>query len=198
MPGGELCGGMYERDLLVDVEADLGGVHGGSFVSPEPEPVGGERRLDFDALIGGEDLQCGTYAADLRCEHEGGDVTPRSQHQSSLAQHTPPRGGYSPEHVPAGGSSGGEQPDCGTYEADLRCQHEGGDVTSRLQYQLSSAQHELPRGGDEFVGSPTVSASAEAQGRDTRDEEPAAGLGGLYTWEWLDDAEVFVLGGDVQ
>ena len=26
----------------------------------------------------------------------------------------------------------------------------------------------------------------------------ADGLGGLYTWEWLDDAEAFVLGGDVQ
>ena len=50
----------------------------------------------------------------------------------------------------------------------------------------------------EFVGSPSVSASAEAQGCDTSDEEPADGLGGLYTWDWLDDAEAFVLGGDVQ
>ena len=60
------------------------------------------------------------------------------------------------------------------------------------------AQHEPPRGGDEFVGSPSVSASAEAQGSDTSDAEPADGLGGLYTWDWLDDAEAFVLGGDVQ
>ena len=43
-----------------------------------------------------------------------------------------------------------------------------------------------------------VSASAEAQGCDTSDEEPADGLGGLYTWDWLDDAEAFGLGGDVQ
>ena len=55
-----------------------------------------------------------------------------------------------------------------------------------------------PRGGYEFVCSPSVSASAEAQGSDTSDEEPADGLGGLYTWDWLDDAEAFVLGGDVQ
>ena len=135
---------MYERDLLVDVEADVGGVHGGAVVSPEAEPVGIERRLDLDALIGGEDLQCGMYAADLRCEHEGGDVTPRSQYEPSLAQ------------------------------------------------------HESPRGGDEFVGSPSVSARVEAQGCDTSDEEPPDGLGGQYTWGWLDDAEAFVVGGDLQ
>ena len=71
-------------------------------------------------------------------------------------------------------------------------------MTPRSQYQPSLAQHEPPRGGDEFDGSPSVSASAEAQGCDTSDEEPADGLGGLYTWDWLDDAEAFVLGGDVQ
>ena len=65
-------------------------------------------------------------------------------------------------------------------------------------FWVPSAQHEPPRGGDEFVESPSVSASAEAQGCDTSDEEPADGLGGLYTWDWLDDAEAFVLGGDVQ
>ena len=53
VPGGGACGGMYERDLLVDVEADVEAVHDGSVVSPEPEPVVGGRRLDLDALIGG-------------------------------------------------------------------------------------------------------------------------------------------------
>mgnify|MGYP006258057099 CR=1 FL=1 len=48
------------------------------------------------------------------------------------------------------------------------------------------------------LGGLSVSESAEAQGCDTSDEEPADGLGGLYTWDWLDDAEAFVLGGDVQ
>ena len=71
-------------------------------------------------------------------------------------------------------------------------------MTPRSQYQPSPAQHELPRGGDEFVGAPSVSASAEAHGCGTSDEEPADGLGGLYTGDWLDDAEAFVLGGDVQ
>ena len=123
-----------------------------------------------------------------------------------LAQHEPPRGGYSPEPVASGaercldfhGPSGGELPHWGTYAVDLQCQDEGGDVTPRSQYQPSLAQHESPRGGDEFVGSPSVSASVEAQGCDTSDEEPADGLGGQYTWGWLDDAEAFVVGGDVQ
>ena len=206
VPGGGACGGMYERDLLVDVEADVGGGHGIAVVSPEPEPGGIERRLDVDALIGGEDLQCGMYAADRRCEHEGGDVTPRSQYHPSLAQHEPPRGGYSPEPVASGaercldfhGPSGGEPPHWGTYAVDLQCEDEGGDVTPRSQYQPSLAQHESPRGVDEFVVSPSVSARVEAQGCDTSDEEPPDGLGGQYTWDWLDDAEAFVVGGDLQ
>ena len=173
---------------------------------PEPEPGGIERRLDLDALMGGEDLQCGMYAADLRCEHEGGDVTPRSQYHPSLAQHEPPRGGYSPEPVASGaercldfhGPSGGELPHWGTYAVDLQCEDEGGDVTPRSQYQPSLAQHESPRGVDEFVVSPSVSARVEAQGCDTSDEEPPDGLGGQYTWDWLDDAEAFVVGGDLQ
>ena len=141
---GEVCGGVYDRDLLVDVEADLGGVPGGSFVSPLPEPVGVERRLDLDDLSGGEELHCGTYGVDLQCEDEGGDVTPRSQCQPLLAEHEPPRGGY------------------------------------------------------EFDCLPSVPASAGVQGSDSSDQEPADGLGGLYTWEWLDDAEVFLLGGELQ
>ena len=96
------------------------------------------------------------------------------------------------------GPSGGEVPHCGTYAADLHCEDEGGDVTPRSQCQPRLAEHEPPRGGYEFDCLPSVPASAEAQGSDTSDEEPADGLGGLYTWDWLDDAEAFVLGGDVQ
>ena len=87
---------------------------------------------------------------------------------------------------------------CHPVAVDLQCEDEGGDATPRSQYEPSLAQEQPPRGGDEFVGSPSVSVSAEAQGCDTSDEEPADGLGGLYTWDWLDDAEAFVLGGDVQ